>query len=278
MENSNEIFNAHLSQYASTLFGESADLILAILPSALIYSGAGLILAMAILYTLHKKRWYTRTNTIWNTLTKIHYPLWIAIFVIAGFTCGTIRGAGSKAENLLLETAEVFIEESLPLLHKQLITDLPVSSPTENISLRSATRHIMKNLLYTPKSDSRLETLKSQSINWISSQVGEWVIMYAVNALVTKSVQEAGKVLNLSEDDLTFNQVSLIDMDFSQADRSIAQLVCNALDNKLTHLISGLTLKVFIVSGFFTILLLLDPLAYHLWRKKIPLKDHQQVM
>lgn len=276
MENSKEIFNEQVLEYAKTIFGEFADEILFILPSALISSLVAFILAIVVLIILKKKCLFQRDHKIWNMISKLHYPVWIVVFVVTGFAYGTVSAVSTRAERVLEKTGKPFIEASIPVLYEHLLNELPVSSPSEKITIRNATDHIIKNFAYVPKSDSQIENLKSKSINWISSSVGEWVIIYAVNALVTKAIQDAGRVLHFSEEDLEFNQTSLIDMDFSQADSSVSQVVYGAIKNKLKIVMSGVKQNVYFMFCLTILLLLLDPIAHHFWRKKFSNKNQEQ--
>jgi hypothetical protein len=160
MEMDKKIFNEQIIEYASIVFGKFFEEIFYMLPGAIISSIASFFLAIFFLIILTKKKMFRRDNKIWNLVAKLHYPIWIAVFIIAGFFNGAISALGSRAENVLEETGKPIIEASIPVLYEYLINELPTSSPNEKITIRSATNHIMNDIAYTPKSDSQIENLK----------------------------------------------------------------------------------------------------------------------
>jgi hypothetical protein len=268
METSKEVFNVQTLEYAKNVFGIFSDEIIYIVPGGLIWSLFAFVLSIVVLIILKKKRLFQRDHKVWNLISKLHYPIWIVVFIVTGFAYGVINAVGARAENVLEETGKPYIEASIPILYQQLLNELPVSSPDEKITIRSASEYLIKDLVYTPKSDSQVETMKSKAISWITSRVGNMVTIYAVNALVTVAIQGAGKALDFSDEDLEFNQTSLIDIDFYHADRTISQIVYEAIKNKIKSFFSGIKKNVYIIFCITILLLLLDPLAHYFWRNK----------
>jgi hypothetical protein len=270
METYKDIFNEQTLQYVTQVFELFSSDIIYNFVIPIVWSFVAFFLAIIVLFILKKKHLFRRDNKIWNLIAKLHYPIWIILFVTTGFFYGTINAFGAKAETILEETVKPYIEASVPILYQELLSGLPVSSPDENITIRNAARYIMKDFEYVPKTDSKIESLKSKMINWGVDILGEQIIINTVNALVTKAIHDVGvSMLHLSDEDLKFNQTSLLDVNLSQSDKSIAEVVYRVIDNKLDNFISGIKLKLFVVFFIAILVLLLEPLFYYIWCKKM---------
>ncbi len=242
--------------------------LLFILPSILLYSLVALLLSIIALIIIGKRKLFYRTQKTWNIAAKLHYPVWVVIFIIAGGSYGFIHGIELRAEKVLEDNGKPFIEANTTMLYERLLENLPVTSNGEEITIRKATQHLINNLHYEMKSDSGIEKAKKQSLKWIKSTFGEWIISKTVNLLVTKSVKKSGEALHFSNDDLTFNKQALIDMDFSKAENTISPLIYKALKNQIKHTFLGFKLNLFMFFGLAITLLLIEPACYFLWKRQ----------
>lgn len=269
MEIGKEIFNKQILEYSQNIFGVVFEEIIFLIPSVVLSLIITFFLSVIILVVLARKNFFRRRNKIWNLIAKLHYPIWMSVFIILGFIIGVINGVSSRAESILKETGKSIIEASIPILYEHLINELPLSSLNEKITIRSATTHIMKDMAYVSETDSKIEGLKAQSINWMTSTVGDWIITYAVNALVSKAMMDVGEALHFSDDDLEFSQVSLIDMDLTQSESSISQVVYEAIVISVKKIVLGAKKSVYSLFFLVMSLLLLEPVTYYYCRSKL---------
>ncbi len=269
METYKNIFNEQTLQYVTQMFESfSGDITYTFLIAAM-WSFIAFFIAIIVLIILGKKHLFKRDDKVWHMIAKLHYPIWIVLFVTTGFFYGSVNALETRAQNALRETAKPFIEASVPIIYKELLSGLPVSSPDENITIRNAAKYIMKDFEYVPKSDSEIENLKSKMINWTTNILGQQIIINTVNVLVSKAVQDVGtSMFHLSDEDLEFNQTSLLDIDLSQSDKSISDVIYKAIDKKLDSFMSGIRLNLFIAFFFAVFVLMLEPLAYYYVRRK----------
>lgn len=269
METYKDIFNEQTLQYVTQMFGSFSGDITYTLLIAIMWSFIAFIIAIIVLIILGKKHLFKRDDKAWHMIAKLHYPVWIVLFVTTGFFYGSVNALETTIQNALRETAKPFIEASVPILYKELLSGLPVSSPDENITIRNAARYIMKDFEYVPKSDSKIESLKSKMINWATNVIGEQIIINTVNVIVSKAVQDVGtSMFHLSDEDLEFNQASLLDIDLSQSDSSFSEVIYKAIDKKFGSYMSGIRLNLFIAFFVAIAILLLEPLAYYYVRRK----------
>jgi len=268
MDNNLEIITVKSLGYVEDVFVQVFHELIFILPIALFTSVAAFIISIVVLYLLKRKNVFVRKNRIWDFLAKLHYPVWIIVFIFAGFSYGTANAVETRVENVLEKTVKPYIEVSVPIVYEYLVEELPVLAPDEKITVRTAAAHIMKDIVYVPSSDDYFEKLKSDSLNYVISGAGEWVMTYIINALVTHIIHSAGQALHFSEGDLEFTQLSITDASISSADSTIAEVASKALGNKVGDFFDIVKGEIAFTFLFMMLILLAEPLTYHLWWKK----------
>lgn len=268
MESNLKVITVQSLDYVEDIFVQVFGELIFILPIALLASLTAFFVAIIVLYLLRRKKTFVRKNRTWDILAKLHYPIWLVAFMCVGFLYGTVNAVESRVENALEKTVKPFVEDSVPIVYEYLVNELPVLAPDEKITIRAATAHIMENIIYEPRSEGYFEKLKADTINYVILGAGEWVMTYIVNALVTHLIQSAGQTLHFSEGELEFNQLSIADVSLENADTTIAKVASKAIKNQVENFFNLMYGKINSIFLFLILILLIEPLMYHLWWKK----------
>ena len=278
MENNKELFNEQVFEYADTVFTTFFENILFILPSALVWSAAAFLIVIVTLIVLTKKRFFKRLNKVWNYAAKIHYPVWITVFVIVGFINGAMNSAGSRAENILESTGKPIIEASVLVLYEQLLEEFSISPPNEKISIQSITTNIINDMAAQENPEPETKGVKAKVKNWLRYQLTEWIVTSAVNEILSSAVQKTTSALNISEEYLEFDKEWLVNMDFSKTGDVISEVVYKTIERNLKIVISGFKSNMYILFVLAILLLLIEPAVYYYWRKQYSNKNQQDAI
>ena len=278
MENNKELFNEQVFEYADTVFTTFFENILFILPGALVWSAAAFLIVIVTLIVLTKKRFFKRLNKVWNYAAKIHYPVWITVFVIVGFINGAMNSAGSRAEDILENTGKPIIEASVLVLYEQLLEEFSISPPNEKISIQSITTNIINDMGAQENLEPETKGVKAKVKNWLRYQLTEWIVTSAVNEILSSAVQKTTSALNISEEYLEFDKEWLVNMDFSKTGDVISEVVYKTIERNLKIVISGFKSNMYILFVLAILLLLIEPAVHYYWRKQYLNKNQQDAI
>jgi len=161
-----------------------------------------------------------------------------------------------------------------PIVYEKLINELPTKMNGQTITIKQASEHIFSQLILPiPEDGSR--HYKTKAINWMSQKLGQWVVLSAVNYMVTIAIESAGQALHLSDSQLDFNQDTLVELDFNKAGDSISKVIFLALSQKVEQLMDGFKDYVLLIGLACLLGLLLDPLAHFIWKRQKSKKESE---
>lgn len=112
--------------YSITLGQYAYEFLLSILPRTIGFGCLAFCLSLFVLAFFHRKRSYSRAHPIWNLATKLHYPIWIGLFIVFGLGWGALSATKSQALEAIDERLEPYLISRFPMLEDFVIHDLPL--------------------------------------------------------------------------------------------------------------------------------------------------------
>ncbi len=268
MSNEKDVLSQQSYEYADTILSFVGNEIIFTVLNALFASFLALILAIVVLIVLTKKRLFRRGNAIWNLLAKLHYPIWLAVFICTGFTYGAVNSVESGVVNLMEKTAKPFIGHNVAVLYTYLLNELPLSSSDKKMTVKDATAYISGHISNSPPPELQEESVRSYSASVIALSISDWVVESAVTALVSEATEGVGSALSLNDKDVEFTQEQLLRMDFVRGEDVIVELVYASIEKQFRLFMGGVKANIFIIFAMTIFLLLLEPLVYFILRRK----------
>jgi len=263
----------------SVSLGESAyDILLGVLPRAIGFGCLAFLVSLFFLVFIHRKKLYARANPIWNLVSKLHYLIWIILFVVVGMGWGALSATKAQALEAIDQQLEPYLTSRFLTLKDLVIHDLPIYVGDKTIiTARDVTecldKYLQKELQNIPDQDG----LKARFIRSIGYKLNRKITVFLLKLVVKKVINDLGTRLHLGRDhDITeFAVEALMSADFSSLEREVIPIAVTVIRDQTTSLENALFIKLVLYFMVFVAFLLVEPFFYYRWW--VPRKLSQRV-
>jgi hypothetical protein len=228
----------------------------------------GLFAAIGVLGVVRRRGWLRREPPVWRAFARLHYPLCVLVLMAGGCGAGAVRGAEARVNRVVDEQVRPALAGWLPSLHALLVETLPARALDEPMSAAEAAQRLMQKLYSPATSDGALEQARARAVNWVTLNLGKWVVTAAVTGMAAYGAGRAGDTLGLTPETIRFTARTIADMDLSRVDENLAQIVLDALRHQLDALFTHAYVTVGLAVGIATALAVLELVAYAIWRRR----------
>lgn len=147
---------------------------------ALVFGFAGLLLALRVMWLLHKRRLLRREHGVWNLAAKASHLIVLVALVAAGGACGVLYSAQGELNRAVTEYAQPALAAHMPALRAQLAERVGPMASDGAVTARDLVQPFVQDFLYQPKSDGMIERTRAWLINGLVTRVGARALTLAV--------------------------------------------------------------------------------------------------
>ncbi|MCP4674498.1 MAG: hypothetical protein GY854_03065 [Deltaproteobacteria bacterium] len=190
---------------------------------ALLFAFLGLVLGIIAVVLLRKFKLLKRENRYWNIAAKLIYIYALVLFPIFGGMFGVVKGGQSVAN----DNIEKLAEESRAMMPK-FKTYLEINWDQiegQDRNIHAFMGQFLAHLYYKPRSDSFFEKKKARVINYATLNMGKWVIVAGLTAVLVKS----GELAGLDDDTIDLAVKLIKEADMSDIDKTIVNIITDAV-------------------------------------------------
>ncbi len=250
--------------YSITLGEFAYDFLLSVLPRAIGFGCLAFIVSLFVLVFIHRKKLYKRANPIWNLLTKLHYLIWIVLFVIVGLGWGALSATKSQALEAIDERLEPYLISQFPLLEEFVIHDLPIYIGEKTIiTARDVTKSLDNYLLQSLQKSPEPDGIKARFIRSIGYKLNRKITVIMLELVVKKFIEDLGARLHLGHDVTEFTVEAFMSADFSSLKQEIIPTAVVLARDQTSSLENALVMKLVLYFMVFALFLLAEPFFYY---------------
>lgn len=241
------------------------DVLLGALPSALIYSFALSLLALVLVVVLHRRKLYARQVGIWSLLAKLHYPIWVLVFSVLGFSLGLLGSLQRQADRAIEDELKPALIRMMPSFKDQITDNLPPELADGPMTGEAIYEYVVEQYAggdpAVPDTDQERGVL-AELARQAEISVRRFVIKAAIEHALTKAGERAGMGAEAGKFSLEVFKA----IDFKEESDEIASRVTGMLTNQIGLIANAIRVQLVLYSGLILLLLLIEPLVYYrLW-------------
>jgi hypothetical protein len=231
-----------LSHWSEPLADFLLNLFWSSLPSALLYAGVGLVVAIVLMVWVARKKLLRRRPRLWNVLAKLSYVLILAGAVFGASAIGVVRHVQQQTMSIFESAAVPLVRANTVVLREYVTAKLASFAPGQPVTARELVDATLKDLYYQPTSDSLWERGKARIVNWTLRKLGGEVLTAVFQKIIIAKVegmaaalktdmhgQEQGEAVSFGADVL---KKVLLDanrkLDLTVLDRTLPQIILDA--------------------------------------------------
>jgi hypothetical protein len=235
--------------------------------AALLGGFLGFIVATPVLIMIGRRRLLRRSPRTWNLLTTLVYPYLLVVFILTGGGLGGVFAGHRYTERWISGTLAPMVQLKLPTIREWLNKEVDWGH-TRAASIDDIAHLILTRLYYKPESDSWFEQKRARMVNYVTLNVGKWIIVGALGAFVGYVVARGGDTVGLDKGTIQITVDLIKEMDLSKVDQSFFQILESAMLGQIDKVFKGF----YVQAALFFLLGLLVPLAeiliYFLWYER----------
>ena len=238
-----QLSTSALSQWSSALTDFVFTLIWSSMPTALLYAGMGLMVAIVLMVWVSRKKLLRRRPHVWNVLAKLSYLVILVATLFAFTAVGVVRHVQKETMSALEVHVAPLVRVNTVLVREYVGTRMAAYGPDHPATARELVNGTLRDLYYQPVSDSMWERGKARVVNWTLRKLGgdmleavfEKIIVAKADSVVAglkdHAQSEAGKV------GIDVLRRVLLDadrkVDLSALDRTLPQIILDAAGNQI---------------------------------------------
>jgi hypothetical protein len=228
---------------------------------AAIFALLGLIVTIIVIISIGRRALLRRTQWIWNICAKFSYLLIMMSFLTVGVIAGALYGVQRTFDHALVVTMKPALESQMPALREKLAGYLSPMPRDKMLTARDLVEPVVKGFVYTPKSESFVETMKARIMN----DVFYTMAAYSMTQAFQHSMKNLAEFLQVNdsavdEDFLEFSAEVMLKVvsgsgqyvDFTSLDKTIPDIFTASMQKQLKslfyNLYLGLVIKLLIVA------------------------------
>ncbi len=239
--------------------------LVAVLGSGALRGGLyGLCLSMPAFVLLRRHQVFRRKPRTWNLLAKLVYPYLLAVFVLGGSAVGGLLAAETRTDTWIAEAMVPLVRADLPTI-KEWLSNKVDWGAARDFSLDDATQRVLRSLYYRPASDSWFEERKAGAVNYITLNLGKWVVTAGLGAIGAYAVGRTGDTFGLDPDTVRFSIDIVRETDLSRVNENFFRILRGALRNKAAKVFKVLYWEAGLIFGLALLLPVTESLIYFFW-------------
>lgn len=243
------------------------EMVLGALPSALLSAMIWMLVGVVLVAVLHRRRVYARSVPLWNVLAKLHYPLWLAIFALFGFSFGLVNSLKGSVFAAIDGQLRPALTEVLPPLQQKLMENLPAELANQPLTGEA----IYEYFLSLPRAGEELEKEAASWRGRVSQRFRQWTDDYlyrrSVQAMAEAMARQAALQMGLEEDAVIDGLAALKSVDLTDQAGAIAGAITDALKGQVGGAAVALQIQAAAGLLLMSLLLLVEPTAHWAWQK-----------
>lgn len=245
---------------------------------AAIFALLGFFAAIVVIVALQRRKLLYRTLWIWNVFAKLSYLLIMLSFLMTGVSSGVLFGVQRTLDRALVATMKPALEAQMPALRQQLIAYIGPMARDRMLTARDLVEPIVKELVYTPKNDGLLETMKAKIANEMLYESAAYAMTEAFQQVMKNMAKflektdfkvgenffKAGEnVVEVSADAMLKVLIGIGEhVDFTALDATVPDIFTAAMQKQLNSLFYSLYIGLFIKLLFVALLIGAEILIY----------------
>jgi len=130
---------------------------------------------------------------------------------------GLSRSAHTMADNLVSNYLKPTLNHQLGAIQKSVTALWADDLGEATKSVKETTAELMDSLRYTADEDEYFVEQKTEMVNWIVDDIGQWAILATLSAMVNSTMVTDSQGLEINTEDLVFSMTRFENADFSDA-------------------------------------------------------------
>jgi hypothetical protein len=267
-----------LSQWSSSLTDCVFTLIWSSMPTALLYAGLGLAVAIVLMVGIARKKLLRRRPRVWNVLAKLSYAVILVATLLAFTAVGVVRHVQKETISALEVHVTPLVRVNTVLLREYVSTQIAAYGPDHPVTARELVNGTLKDLYYRPTSDSIWERGKARVVNWTLRKLGGDVLEAVFEKIIVAKADSVVKGLKdhtqsaAGKVGVDVLRKVLLDadrkVDLSALDRTLPQIILDAVGNQIRATFHQAYLMIVLIWLGIGALLGAEMLLYFRWYEK----------
>lgn len=266
----------HVITSMDQLFILMLDSFWAVIGSVLLYTTIGLVIAIALIVLIKRKKLAQRENFVWNFMTNFHYLFVLSAFLLTSPILGGTRAVHHMMNGIISGYLSPSIEEQVSQIQQAIVSAWPERRDTLRVSSKDTVNRLIKKLHYTPNSDTFFSQKKADLINWLLINLGSEIVGSTVTVMASIAIGETLEPLEGGREAFVFPIQHIKKTDYSQLGEGVAQAVDTYVSSYIDIFFKGFYINTFYVLLLFIAIPTLEMLFFNLWWKKrtLPVATH----
>lgn len=267
-----------LSQWSSSLTDFVFTLIWSSMPTALLYAGLGLGVAIVLMVWISRKKLLRRRPRLWNVLAKLSYAVILLVTLFAFTATGVVRHIQKETLIALETTVDPLVRVNTVLLREYLSAKMAAYGPAHPVSAQELVDATLKDLYYQPVSDSLWERGRARIVNWTLRKLGREVLTAVFQKIIVAKVETMAEGLkNQTQNEAAKVGVDMVRkllldanrrVDLSALDRTLPQIILDVAGQQIRAIFHQAYLMIVLIWLGIGALLGAEMLLYFRWYEK----------
>ncbi len=249
------------------LFMLMMDSFWSIIGSVLLYTSIGLMISIALVLYIKRKKLARRENPFWNFMTNFHYLFVVSALLLSSPMLGGTRAVHHMINGLVHSHLNPTIETQVGQIQQAIVSAWPEKGVGFTASTDDTVARLLKTMQYTAHPDVFLGQKKAALINWLLDDLGIWIVNATVTTMASIATGKTFESIGLDSSGLEFSLQQIENTDYSQLGEEIAQSVSIYVSSYIDSFFSGFYLNIFTVLVLLMAIPLIEILFFNLWWK-----------